>query len=107
MFSQLTRYASEFDVQVDRAELDIRCEYDAAGKLMIEDVSPAAQHVTYKWEIESPSPADKVRQVVEWVDRGCHTLNTLRQPVSIVGRAELNGEPIAYEVKPFDLQVHA
>jgi hypothetical protein len=102
MFSQLTRYASEFDVQIDRAELDVRCEYDAAGKLMIEDISPAARQVTYKWEIESPAPPEKVREVVEWVDRGCHTINTLRVPAPIFGRAELNGEPIAYEVKPFD-----
>jgi hypothetical protein len=101
MFSQLTRYASEFGVQIDRAELDIRCEYDAAGKLMIEDISPAAKLVTYKWEIESPATEEQVREVVEWVDRGCHTLNTMRQPVPVHGRAELNGEPIEYEVDPF------
>jgi hypothetical protein len=107
MFSQLTRYASEFEVQIDRAELDIRCEYDSGGKLMIDEISPAAQQVTYKWEIESPSPPEKVREVVEWIDRGCHTLNTLRQPVPIFGRAELNGEPIEYEVKPFTRGEHA
>jgi hypothetical protein len=102
MFSQLTRYASEFGVQIDRAELDIRCEYDAGGKLMIDDVSPAAERVTYKWDIDSPAPPEKVREVVEWVDRGCHTINTLRQPVAIDGRAELNGEPIEYDVDPFE-----
>lgn len=104
MFSQLTRYASEFDVQIDRAELDVRCEYDMGGKLMIDEVSPGAQRVTYKWEIDSPSPPEKVREVVEWIDRGCHTVNTLRQPVPIYGRAELNGEPIAIEARPFAAQ---
>jgi hypothetical protein len=101
MFSQLTRYASEFGVQIDRAELDVRCEYDAGGKLMIDEVSPAAKNVTYRWDIDSPAPPEKVREVVEWVDRGCHTINTLRQPVPIFGRAEVNGEPIEYTVEPF------
>ena len=102
MVSQLTRYASEFDVQIDRAELDVRCEYDAGGKLMIDEVSPAAQHVTYRWEISSPSPPETVREVVEWIDRGSHTLNTLRQPIPIVDQAALNGEPIDFDVTPFN-----
>ncbi len=33
MFSQLTRYASELDVQIDDAEMDIRMSYDTRGKL--------------------------------------------------------------------------
>lgn len=39
MFSQLTRYASELDIQIDEAEMDIRMTYDTRGKLLLADVS--------------------------------------------------------------------
>ena len=35
MFSQLTRYASELDVQIDDANMDIRITYDTRGKLLL------------------------------------------------------------------------
>ena len=101
MFSQLTRYASELGVQIDRAELDIRIEYSGLGKIMVNEDSPAAQGITYKWEIESPSPREKVSEVLGWVEKGCHTLNTLRQPVPIQGRLELNGAELEFESHPF------
>lgn len=101
MFSQLTRYASEFGIQIDKAELDVRTEYDGRGKMMIDEVSPAAQQVTYKWDIESPSPEAKLQEMVMWIDRGCHTLNSLRQPVPVVGRAEVNGKEAPFEQRPF------
>jgi hypothetical protein len=101
MFSQLTRYASEFGIQIDNAELDIRTEYDGRGKMMIDDVSPAAQQVTYKWEIESPAVTDRIEEMLMWIDRGCHTLNSLRQPVPVIGRAEVNGKETAFEQRPF------
>lgn len=101
MFSQLTRYASEFGVQIDRAELDIRIEYSGLGKIMVNEDSPGAQSVNYKWEIESPSPREKVSEVLAWIEKGCHTLNSLRQPVPIHGRLELNGAELAFESRPF------
>jgi len=101
MFSQLTRYASEFGVQIDAAELDIRMEYDQRGKLMIGEQSPAAQQLTYKWEIKSPSSDDRIAEMLTWIDRGCHTLNSLRQPVPIIGRAEVNGQDAPFVQKPF------
>ena len=101
MFSQLTRYASEFGIQIDNAELDIRTEYDGRGKMMIAEVSPAAQRVTYKWEIESPATDEQLQEMLMWIDRGCHTLNSLRQPIAVVGRAEVNGKETPFEQRPF------
>jgi len=101
MFSQLTRYASEFGVQIDRAELDIRIEYSGLGKMMVNEDSPGAQRMTYKWEIESPAAREKVGEVLSWIEKGCHTTNSLRQPVPINGRLELNGTEIPFESRPF------
>jgi hypothetical protein len=42
MFSQLARYGSQLDIEIEDAEMDIRMTYDTRGKLLLEDVSPAA-----------------------------------------------------------------
>jgi hypothetical protein len=43
MFSQLTRYASQLDIEIEDAEMDIRMTYDTRGKLLLADVSPACR----------------------------------------------------------------
>ena len=91
MFSQLTRYASELDVQIDDAEMEVRMRYDTRGKLGLADVSPACQEMTYVLNISSPAPPAKVRQVVELIEKGCHTINTLRKPVPVSGKLVHNG----------------
>ncbi|MBI2089641.1 MAG: OsmC family protein [Deltaproteobacteria bacterium] len=97
MFSQLTRYASELDIQIDEAEMDIRMTYDTRGKLLLADVSPGCQEVTYVLNIQSPASAEKVRQMVDMIERGCHTMNTIKNPVPVSGRLVHNGQE--FEVK--------
>ncbi len=97
MFSQLTRYASELDVQIDDAEMDIRMSYDTRGKLGLADVSPACQGVTYILNIKSPAPSEKVQELVGLIERGCHTVNTIRNPVPVSGKLVHNGQE--FEVK--------
>ena len=92
MFSQLTRYASELDVQIEDAEMDIRMSYDTRGKLGLADVSPACQGVTYVLNIKSPAPSEKVRQMVDRIEKGCHTVNTIRNPIPISGKLVHNGQ---------------
>ena len=97
MFSQLTRYASELDVQIDDAEMDIRMSYDTRGKLRLADVSPACQGVTYTLNIKSPAPSEKVREMVDLIEKGCHTVNTIRNPVPVSGKLVHNGQ--AFELR--------
>jgi len=98
MFSQLTRYASELDVQIDDAEMDIRMSYDTRGKLGMADVSPACQGVNYVFKVKSPAPTEKVKQLVEMIEKGCHTMNTIKQPVPVNGKVAHNGETIDIRV---------
>ena len=92
MFSQLTRYASQLDVAIEDAEVDIRMSYDTRGKLLLADVSPAAQGVTYIFKIQSPAPADKVKEVVRLIEKGCHTINSIRNPIPVSGKLLHNGQ---------------
>lgn len=98
MFSQLTRYASELDVQIDDAEMDLRMSYDTRGKLGVADVTPACQGVTYTFKIKSPAPPDKIKELVRMIDRGCHTINTIRNPVSVEAKVLHNGESLEVEL---------
>jgi organic hydroperoxide reductase OsmC/OhrA len=92
MFSQLTRYASELDIQIDDAGMDIRMSYDTRGKLGMANTSPACQEVTYRLDIKSPAPTEKVRQLVQMIEKGCHTINTLKNPIPVTGRFVHNGQ---------------
>ena len=92
MFSQLTRYASQLDVPIEDAEMDIRMSYDTRGKLLLADVSPAAQGVHYVLKIQSPAPREKVQQVTQMIEKGCHTVNTIRNPIPVSGKLVHNGE---------------
>jgi hypothetical protein len=97
MYSQLTRYASELGINVSKAELDIRAHYDGRGKLGMDDVSPGCELLWYKWDIKSDARPEQVQELLSQIDRGCHTLNSLRYPVRIEGQAELNGQPLRFE----------
>ncbi len=98
MFSQLTRYASELDVQIDDAEMDLRMSYDTRGKLGVADVTPACQGVTYTFKTKSPASPDKIKELVRMIDRGCHTINTLRNPVPVEAKVLHNGENLEVEL---------
>jgi hypothetical protein len=69
MFSQLMRYTSELDVQIDDAEMDTRKSYDTRGKLGLAEISPACQEVGYKLTIKSPATSEQVRQMVEMIEK--------------------------------------
>ena len=94
MFSQLTRYASELNVQVDDAQMDIRMSYDTRGKLGLADVTPACQGVTYTFDIKSPASAEKVRQLLDRIEKGCHTINTIKNPIPVSGQLVHNGQQL-------------
>ena len=68
MFSQLTRYASELDIQIDNADMDIRMHYDTRGKLLLDDVSPSAQQVEYVFDVDSPAPTEKIKELLAMIE---------------------------------------
>jgi hypothetical protein len=91
MFSQLTRYASQLDIEIEDAEMDIRMTYDTRGKLLLADVSPACRELTYIFKIQSPAPSAKVHEMLQLVEKGCHTINSLKTPVPVSGKLVHNG----------------
>jgi len=94
MFSQLARYASQLDVEIEDAEMDIRMSYDTRGKLLLADISPQCQELTYVWKVKSPAPPEKVQEMVRLIEKGCHTINTIRNPVPVSGKLVLNDQQL-------------
>jgi hypothetical protein len=97
MFSQLTRYASQLDIEIGDAEMDIRMTYDTRGKLLLADVSPGCRELTYVFKIQSPAPSAKIRELLALIEKGCHTINSLKNPVPVAGKLVHNGQEIALE----------
>ena len=97
MFSQLTRYASELDIEIDDAEMDVRMTYDTRGKLLLEDISPACRELTYVFKIKSPAPSERVQELLRLIEKGCHTINSLRTAVPVSGKLVHNGKEFNIE----------
>ena len=95
MFSQLARYASQLDIEIEDAEMDIRMTYDTRGKLLLEDVSPGCRELAYVFKIKSPAPSDKVKEMLRLIEQGCHTINSLKNPVPVAGKLIHNGKEVA------------
>jgi hypothetical protein len=98
MFSQLTRYASQLDIEIEDAEMDIRMTYDTRGKLLLADVSPGCRELTYVFKIQSPVPSAKIQELLELIEKGCHTINSLKNPVPVLRKLVHNGQELAFTV---------
>jgi hypothetical protein len=47
------------------------------------------------FKIKSPAPSDKVQQMLQMIEKGCHTINSLKNPVPVAGKLIHNGQEIA------------
>ena len=75
--------------------MDIRMTYDTRGKLLLADISPACRELTYVFKITSPAPSEKVQKMLQLIEQGCHTINSLKNPVPVAGKLIHNGREIA------------
>jgi len=76
---------------IEEAEMDIRMAYDTMGKLLLEDVSPAAESVTYVFDIKSPAAPEQISELIYLIERGCHTMNTIKAPTPVSAKVLHNG----------------
>lgn len=97
MFSQFKRLAAKAGVVLDDLEMDLRMTYDLSGRFSIKDFSAAAQGISYVFIIKSDTPLEKVISVAQAADRGCHTVNSMRKRMPVMGRFVLNEQE--YEIR--------
>lgn len=94
MLSQVTQVASHLGVQIDRAEMSVRGEFDQKGKFGLSDVPSACTRVVYELDIQSPNDKEKILEFMDALERSCYTTNTLKNPVNVVAKLKLNGVEI-------------
>lgn len=92
MTSQMTRYASVLDLPLDSAILDLRLAY--AGH------HAADSRVEYWARLDTTQPDQRVHEMQTWVEKGCHTTNTVRAHVPVLPSLSLNGTSVPYSPPP-------
>ena len=95
MFSQFKRLAVKAEVALNDLEMDLRMTYDLSGQFPIKEFSDAAQGISYVFRIASQSPLDRLIQVAQAADRGCHTVNSMRKRIPVSGKIILNDREYA------------
>ena len=82
-------------VQIEKAELIVKAEFDQRGKFGLADVPSACKQFTYQLDLQSPEKEERVVELLAFMERSCYATNTLRQPIEVVPRLLLNGREVA------------
>jgi uncharacterized OsmC-like protein len=90
MFSQFKRLAIKSEVPLEDLVMDLRMTYDLTGTFPIKNFSEAAQGIRYVFKIESQAPLDRIIKVAHAADKGCHTVNSMRKRMPVIGKIMLN-----------------
>ena len=91
MFTQMARFAARLEVPLNDAELELLMSYDLRTKLRLNDLATAAQALTYRFNISSSAPLERVIRLAQMTDKSCHTVNSMRKHISVIGEWVCNG----------------
>jgi len=69
----------------------VRGRFSPADKLGLEGPGGAFEEVAVVLEVHSPSPAERVRELVAHAERACHAAQSLRVAVPVPLLVHLNG----------------
>ena len=95
----MTRFASRDGVSIDSAEVDVRATFPIGEKYGIKgEQGSAMEGLTYRLELKSASPPERVAAVATLAERFCHASQTLRVAVPVEPSVVLNGKVL--EVDP-------
>ncbi|HXG40586.1 MAG TPA: OsmC family protein, partial [Candidatus Limnocylindrales bacterium] len=95
ILTDLVRAFAIHDVEVDRLGLTIEAEFPLDAKYGASSGPVAATAIRYDVAIDSGASRPAVEAAVAWAERYCHAVQTVRQPVAVVGRYRLAGEELA------------
>lgn len=75
-------------------DVDLRATFDSGDKFDIGGPGAAFQKVIYRVTVDSPSPEEKVHQLLAHAERGCHAAQSLRLPVEVQIEAVIKNKSI-------------
>ncbi len=79
----MVQFAPLYDVEIADLDVDLRVEFDDADKYDLPGPGAAFQKVVYRLKVKSPSNKEQVEKLVAHAERGCHTAQSLRNPVPV------------------------
>ncbi len=91
-------FAAVMDIQLDKVEVNVKGYLDLKGLLALDETTPAGfTEIKFDTRIESPEDREKIRVLVNLVEKHCPVLDTLNRPVSVTGKIRHNGDKLKTE----------
>lgn len=90
----MVQFAHLYNVILMDLDVDLRATFDSGDKFDIGGPGAAFQKVIYKVTVDSPSPEEQVQQLLAHAERGCHTAQSLRLPVTVEVEAVIKNKTI-------------
>ena len=79
------------NIVLDGLEFSIRGYFDRRGGRVAGVPNRGFEEIRYETRIESPEPAERIKNLVEEAERHCYVLSTLRRAAKVSARIVLNG----------------
>jgi uncharacterized OsmC-like protein len=90
------------DITLDALEFSIRGYFDRRGGRVAGLPNRGFEEIRYETRIQSPEPAERIKELVEEAERHCYVLSTLRRAAKVSARIILNGVPLMEFTHPPD-----
>lgn len=86
----MARFAHLYQVPIQECSVDVRGRFQATEKYDIDEAPASFEKVSFVLDVRSSAPPDAVRRLIAHAERGCHSVQTVRNPVPVELRASLN-----------------
>ncbi len=87
-------YAALLGVKIEKLEIKVHGLLDARGFYNVADVPAGFESVDYEVNLESSSPADEVRKLIDTVNNHCPVLDILKRPLPVSTKVNVNGQTL-------------
>jgi organic hydroperoxide reductase OsmC/OhrA len=85
----MVQFAPLYEVEISDLYVDLRGEFDDSDKYDLPGPGAAFQRVVYRLKVKSPSNPENIQKLINHAERGCHTAQSLRQPVPVIIETEI------------------
>ncbi len=82
------------------ARMHIQTKFTAQGSVLAQTVGSACEGVSYRLEVESDEPPERIAGVIRNAENGCFALSAIKRPIKVGGEFSLNGKTLDLEKYP-------
>jgi len=100
MLTQIVRYGRMLKIEFTSARCAVKAHWTSSGSVFAGTISSTCHGVETHVEIDSGDDVARVAALLRNAEGGCYAAAAMAQPVTVVGTAALNGEPLRYAEYP-------